>query len=249
MTYKDDTGRFDIGRVITRTTSALRPSIIPYAIGSILLLGVGPAAYSYCVAYYRLTNTPGEVFGLGAVAFIPYIGLSVVLSGSMLHHALKRFTGSGSTLSEDLAVAGARFLPLLGLSILQAVLVILATLLLVIPGLIVWTMLAVAQPILVVERSGVMASLGRSRERTRGHRWAVFAVLVIYVALTLAAGIPDYVSRFNSDDGSVIWILAGLSAIATGLLNVVSTVGVMALYVELRNLRESFADETADVFF
>ncbi len=52
------------------------------------------------------------------------------------------------------------------------------------PGLYLITIWAVIVPVIVIERSGVLASFGRSHQLVRGRGWHVFATLVlVYVIL------------------------------------------------------------------
>jgi hypothetical protein len=52
----------------------------------------------------------------------------------------------------------------------------LATALLVVPGIIVFLMLFVATPVCVVEQLGPLASMDRSTQLTRGHRWKILGI-------------------------------------------------------------------------
>ena len=65
-------------------------------------------------------------------------------------------------------------------------------LLLVIPGIYLIVMWSVCVPVIVIERAGPLAALGRSRELIRGHGWAVFGRLV---ALSLMEGVASTVLR------------------------------------------------------
>jgi hypothetical protein len=51
-------------------------------------------------------------------------------------------------------------------------------LLLVIPGICLTVMWSVCVPVIVIERTGPLAALGRSRQLIRGHGWGVFGRLV-----------------------------------------------------------------------
>lgn len=80
-------------------------------------------------------------------------------------------------------------LPLIGLSILLGVGVGIGLILIIVPGLFLMTIWAVAAPSLVIERQGVFAAFGRSRELVRGHGWQVFAVILVVFALSILVGI------------------------------------------------------------
>jgi hypothetical protein len=80
-------------------------------------------------------------------------------------------------------------LPLIGLSILLGIGVGIGLVLVIVPGLFLMTIWAVAAPALVIERRGVFASFGRSRELVRDHGWQVFGVILVVFGLALLVGI------------------------------------------------------------
>jgi ABC-type multidrug transport system fused ATPase/permease subunit len=63
----------------------------------------------------------------------------------------------------------------------------------IIPGLVLIVIWAVVAPVTVLERPGIFAAFGRSRELVRGNGWGVFAVLLIVfvavVAISIVAGL------------------------------------------------------------
>ena len=91
----------------------------------------------------------------------------------------------GQTVSEALpfiaSVAGA--------SILAGIAITIGLLLLIAPGLFLITIWAVIVPVIIIERSGALASFGRSRQLVRGHGWHVFGTLVMVYIIMLVANI------------------------------------------------------------
>ena len=69
--------------------------------------------------------------------------------------------------------------PVLGASFLAGIAIFIGFVLIIVPGLILITIWAVIVPVIVIERSGVMASFGRSRELVKGRGWHVFGTLVL----------------------------------------------------------------------
>jgi hypothetical protein len=65
-------------------------------------------------------------------------------------------------------------------------------LLLLIPGIYLTVMWSVCVPVIVIERAGPLAALGRSRQLIRGHGWGVFGRLV---ALSLMESVASAVLR------------------------------------------------------
>jgi hypothetical protein len=74
--------------------------------------------------------------------------------------------------------------PLMLVSLLFGIAVAIGFVLIIIPGLILITFWCVVAPVTVLERPGVIAAFGRSRELVRGHGWPVFSVIArLYLAV------------------------------------------------------------------
>jgi hypothetical protein len=117
------------------------------------------AALLLAFVLQAVTSLLGEVFYSGAVALT-------------LVHARH---GHKPTLRE---IAGAlAYGRLIAVDLIFGLAVAIGLLLLVIPGVIVFTWFALAGPLVEIESDGVRASLIRSRRLVRGHFWAVLAVL------------------------------------------------------------------------
>jgi hypothetical protein len=91
----------------------------------------------------------------------------------------------GQTVSEALpflaSVAGA--------SILAGIAITIGLILLIVPGLFLITIWAVIVPVIIIERSGALASFGRSRQLVRGRAWHVFWTLVLVYIIMLVVNI------------------------------------------------------------
>ena len=81
------------------------------------------------------------------------------------------------------------FWPLVAVSILFGIGVFFGFILLIIPGLILLVIWSVVAPVTVLERPGVFAAFGRSRELVRGNGWNVFGVIVIVFLVVLGISI------------------------------------------------------------
>jgi ABC-type multidrug transport system fused ATPase/permease subunit len=93
------------------------------------------------------------------------------------------------------------FWALLAVSLLAGIGVAIGFVLLIIPGLMLMVTWAVVAPVTVLERPGVFAAFGRSRDLVRGNGWNVFGVLVI---VFVAVIVISFVAGFASDSlGSV----------------------------------------------
>jgi hypothetical protein len=76
-----------------------------------------------------------------------------------------------------------------GASILAGIAITIGLLLLIAPGLFLITIWAMIVPVIIIERSGALASFGRSRQLVRGHGWHVFGTLVLVYIIMLVVNI------------------------------------------------------------
>jgi hypothetical protein len=76
-----------------------------------------------------------------------------------------------------------------GASILAGIAITIGLLLIIVPGLFLITIWAVIVPVIIIERSGALASFGRSRNLVRGHGWHVFGTLVLVYIIMLVVNI------------------------------------------------------------
>ena len=113
--------------------------------------------------------------------------------------------------------------------------------LLVIPGLILLTIWAVAAPVVVLERPGGLGALGRSRELVRGNGWRVFAVIFV---LFLLVGIISILIALTFAFAGVV--SAVVSAIVTIFTAPIQALGAAILYFELRGVRPADATMPGD---
>jgi hypothetical protein len=70
-------------------------------------------------------------------------------------------------------------------SILAGIAITIGLILIIVPGLFLITIWAVIVPVIVIERSGALASFGRSRQLVRGNGWHVFGTLVLVFVILI----------------------------------------------------------------
>lgn len=122
-------------------------------------------------------------------------------------------------------------LPLIGVSALYAIGVAIGFVLFIIPGLILLVIWSVVAPVTVLERPGVFAAFGRSRQLVSGNGWPVFGVIVLVglavIIVSLAAGLVA--ASLGSVGGAVIqWAV-------TAAIAPVSALSASVLYFALRS--------------
>jgi hypothetical protein len=128
---------------------------------------------------------------------------------SVFKEALGTYFRRWEETSRTFARALGRLLPLLGASLVSAVLTMLGFVLLVVPGIVFVAWASMLVPAVVLERHGPVAGLRRSRALVRGHGGNVFAttailmVIVVLVAALLQAAI-GYLFAGSPETGSFV---------------------------------------------
>ena len=116
-------------------------------------------------------------------------------------------------------------LPLMAVSVLFAIGLTIGFVLLIIPGLILLVMWSVVAPVTVLERPGVFAAFGRSRELVRGNGWNVFGVIAIVALAVLIISV--LVGVLTASFGTVphalvLWVvdaaIAPISALSASVI-------------------------------
>ncbi len=257
--------RFEIGRVISGTFSVIGRNFGPFALLALILGGLPNLLVSLAQISFisdQQTFSPQAMIGffLGLVVMLV---AAFVLQAAIVHATVADLNGRRVVVGESLKVGLRNWLPLFGLAILMGLGLMIGFVLLIVPGIILAVMWSVAVPAKVVEKIGVMEAFQRSRDLTRGRRWAIFGLIVIYViavwiveAAIMAAFMPFVLSKGLQPGAAAagfshsinIVTLVASPLIAT-LSTLVSTAGGATLYSELRGTREGVGPEAlASVF-
>src|SRR5579862_2551729 len=112
------------------------------------------------------------------------------------------------------------FWPLLAVSLLVGIGVAIGFVLLIVPGLVLMVMWSVVAPVTVLERPGVFAAFGRSRELIRGNGWNGFGVIVlVFLAVAVVSIIAGTASSSLGPVGRALiqWVVNALVAPVTAL--------------------------------
>ncbi len=136
-------------------------------------------------------------------------------------------------------------LPLIGAGLLAGIGISIGFVLLVVPGLILLTIWAVIAPVIVLERVGVMASFGRSRELVRGNGWRVFGVIVSVFVIVAVARIVLGAIAVGIDDSLLARIL--FDWIGSSLTAPISAIVAAVIYFHLKGVKEGGVDAPAAV--
>ncbi len=198
--------QYSVGRVLSRAFGLMRDtlgsvglfvlivviaqSLVSYAMQALLLGGAGTTDLEDGSAALSALGRGLGSAGSTALLAVMLLGFGLSYSGAI--HGLARYAESGdSSLADCFRIGLSRMFPAAALTVLWWLAVWLGLVVLIVPGLVLMAMWALALPALVVERRSILASFGRSRALTRGNRLSILGILVltvlIYYAVTLAA--------------------------------------------------------------
>jgi hypothetical protein len=231
---------FEIGRVVTRTFAALQANLGPFLLIGLLFGGlpllVGGWLQSHPIAQ------PLQALA-SILVFVLQIAGSAVLQAAVMFGTVRYLDGEQSSISDWVSRATAHWWPLLLLNLLIGLITGVAALALVVPGFIVAVRWVAAAPALVIEDIPVTKAMARSADLTKGRRWAVFGLLVIYVIplLVVQFTLIGFATRFQAGFSQAM-AATSTRLIVLPLFNVIAApitaVGVGALYRELTLGRE-----------
>ncbi len=246
-------GQFDLGRVIQRTFTAIRENAAIFFGASTVMVGA-PSAVMGLGQGTAVTGGAAVGFLTMAAGWVFYLVGLYMLQGMVVKAAVNGFNGKATSFGQAFDVGVKMFLPLLGLAIIAALGAGLGYLALIVPGVILSVMWSVASPAVVVEKRGVLESLQRSRDLTRGYRWNAFGLMVIYVILSwiigAAVGALGLATGGGFLDGSPnLWVNTASGVVVNILSAVVASAGVAALYYELRTVKEGAGPEALAAVF
>jgi hypothetical protein len=260
-------GDFRVGRAISRAFSVLSRNFVTFFIVTtvaylpvlLLIWGVAEAV-------------SGSGVGIAVVVFgvLLLMALFMLSQAVVLHGAFQDMRGRPVSLADSLGVGLRRFLPLIGLAVVMllvavagALLVglmsflvgmisggliagILSGVLLVIAAVILLIMWFVATPVCVVERLGPFASLRRSSQLTKGHRWKIFGLMLLMIIISVIAG--QVVEYILGAVGGMILIAIG-TLIWNGIWGAFYAVAVAVTYHDLRVAKEGISIEQIAAVF
>ncbi len=215
-----------LGEVFS-TYGARAAVLLPVAFWLFLLLAIIDGVAGRSLALVPLELVVSTVIGT------LYQGVVVNLARDLQEG--RSDTPAGDLIREALPFVG----PLIGAGILSGIAIAIGFFVLLVPGLILITIWAVLAPAIVIERTGVLAAFGRSRELVRGSGWPVFGVVLASYLIT-AAGALIFGGIASSIAGGVpLRIVFG--ALASTITAPIPALAAAVLYYRLRALEGAAA--------
>lgn len=217
--------QIDVGGVVRGVLDIYRDQasvLLPAALAVFVIVAVIAAVL---VAISPILAVLGVIVQLIGSAF--FQGMVVQLVGDIQDG--RRDTSVGDLFASVSPVVAA----LIGASLIQGLGIGIGFLLLIVPGLFLLTIWALVPPVVVLERPGVLAAFGRSRELVRGNGWQVLGVIAVFVAILIVVSlIFGLLGNALGSVGAVILNILG-SALTAPLVALAAAV----LYFNLRAVK------------
>lgn len=265
---------FDIGTVFSRffrlvgenfaiiaalgLIGVILPSVVvAYGVTSVLggLIGAANPTDAY-LGMFTGANM-GISFGSGLLLFV----LNLVILSMITEVTILRAVGKPVDVGTIFGHALRNILPLLAISILVGIMIFCGIIALIIPGIFLALATCVAIPAYVGEPArGITGSISRSFELTKGRRWWLLLIFIVLgiAAMVVSGTISSMTMPFmftpgtTPDAASMTTTMMPymlVNAAVDGVVRVLGTVLVAAIYVCLRESRERLTPETtAEVF-
>ena len=247
-------GTFRLGDVFSKAFRVFGRHIVAFFLIAVL---ANLPAYLVRLAIVQLA-TPSQIVPLPSLGLlVTYASAPVTMicwaiaNGAMTYGVVQDLRGRTMSMVQAGAIAVRRFLPLIGIAILVALLFWLGFVLLIVPALIVHCLYYVAAPACVAEQAGVGASLSRSRYLTKGHRLQIFgaAALIFIVNVAITSATASAVIALGAQATTALRAVQIASFVAQAVFGAFNAVLVGVFYYQLRVTKDGVdIDKIASVF-
>jgi len=266
--------KFDFGRTFSKTIDILKLKGLKMLILSLALIGlpfflisIWPMFLGGGLVDVFETNESDAIMDIfsGGMIIVICLGILVAFFASLwLQPALIKIS-YGALIGEDAPMFSTlknvtKFVfPVLGFFIIYIVAVLLGLVLLVVPALFIGLGWMLGGHIIVLEGEGVMDSLSRSWQLTKGSKRWLFLLAIVFGVIGMIISVIISIPIFFIADPNVAmlegastfyWLLNGfLSAISQALATIIGVAWGTAAYVEIRRIKEGVNPESQiDVF-
>lgn len=257
--YAAATTEFRVGRVLSRSFSTLFRNIVPFGL---LALVISAPPYVYAIIFtippsldpvsMMATNTVVDI-----IMSIVQLLLAYLLTAALVYGTIQHLRGRPVNVGECFSRGISMIFPVLGVAIVSFILIFLGFAALIIPGIIVVTMLWVAIPVAVIERSGLSA-IPRSAALTKGYRWRIlglglslfFISLLLAIPLGAISGMVVFSAMSGSASfGTSMTILMSVNWIIASFAGALWAVAYAVSYHDLRVAKEGADTEQIAAVF
>jgi len=170
-----------IGSALTSAGSILLGHFVPFV--AVALIGTVPNVLFWF--WMGPAASRGLLTTTGIASMLINMAILVFITQTLVYGTVQALRGRQVSIGDCLG-QGIRRLPAgIVIGFLAYTGILLGMVLLLVPGFILMTMWAVALPANTVERTGILASLSRSRALTSGRRWRAFGTILIPILISV----------------------------------------------------------------
>ena len=220
---------FRIGAVL-----GLSFQVLHQALGAFIVLSLLPIVPVLIIGF-GIVVAPQNGAPVALIGIILFMIFAMISQAALVYGALEQLRGHRFTVGEAFSKGFRRFWPVLGVAVVSGVIIIAGLVALLVPGLIALCMLYVAIPACVVEEWGVVQSLTRSAELTKGYRWPILGlIVVVMIGAAIVSTILE--TLVQAVAGAVVASLldTALQIYCTALASII----VAIIYYRLRVIKE-----------
>jgi hypothetical protein len=178
------------------------------------LLVIAFVIYLAAAVVAALLALAGGIFGAILGSIVEFFAAFLVQAALVKAVQDVRDGRADLSFGETVSAATPYLGPVAGASILAGIAITVGLILLIVPGLFLITIWAVIVPVIVIERSGALASFGRSQQLVRGRGWHVFGTLVLVFLILI---VVDILLGLVFSALPALW-RTGLSTVVSGTL-------------------------------
>jgi len=242
---------FAIGRVLGTSSAVLFRNLVSFGVLA-LVLNLLPVLVDWAggAGFESATDLSGSddhrTWAIKILSWFVSVVVSGLVTAALSYGVFQNLRGEPAGIVSCLLNGFASVLPVVVASVVFAILIALATVLFIIPGILVWLAYLLFVPAIVVEKRGIIDSFNRSAFLTKGRRWAILgAWLVFGVVAILGMALLMVVAHLVS----LRIALPVLAYVWQALITAFSAVMTAVSYYYLRVDKEGVAiDEIAAVF-
>jgi hypothetical protein len=251
------TSQFSIGKVLKQTFSAFLRRITHFLpLGLLCYLPVAFISYAQNASMLDAQATGDLAQALNfnpfwiALNFLLPMVCAGVFAAIATYEVVMDETGVRPSLGEAIAAAAPRILPVILASILFTLIVYAGMILLLLPGLFLLAMLWVSVPAVVMEGLGPIAALKRSANLTKGYRWRVFGLIVLFIILVfILQWALSLALILGTAEITNVFVLTGFGYLGITIFGVLSALAIAYTYVALKITKEGASvEQLATVF-
>jgi hypothetical protein len=206
--------QFSIGNVLGTSFSVLGRNVVPFAVIAIIVAipsilitrfyGIDPITLQEQVrtGYFSLSDFSARMFVYWLVVTLT----SSLVSAALIYGTFQDLRGHPASVGDAITRGFSTLVPVILAALAYSILLAIGFVLLFVPGIIIMVALWVYMPAIVVEKQGVGGAFNRSRELTKGRRWAIFGLLIVVgVMYWIASWIIGFVFGLILGFDGVFW--------------------------------------------